>query len=63
MANATKTTNAKLLAQRLFDKAVDRVGGGRAWVRLTLLPRSSRSQFRRSTRSTCGSTPRTTTDR
>jgi hypothetical protein len=35
MANATKTTNAKLLAQRLFDKAVDRVGGGRAWVRLT----------------------------
>ena len=35
MATATKITNTKLLAQRLFDEAVSRVGGGRAWVRLT----------------------------
>lgn len=35
MGTATKATNTKLLAQRLFDEAVDRVGGGRAWVRLT----------------------------
>ena len=34
MTTATAKT-AKILAQRLFDEAVDRVGGGRAWLRLT----------------------------
>ena len=36
MATDTKPSAAvKRLAQQIFDSAVDNVGGGRAWVRMT----------------------------